>query len=1210
MHGIRLGRFGWQRWWRGLAERHGLLRHPVSIARRRLGTAVLLLLGTGAAAYSINTRDAAIRQGAIDFLSRATGGDVSVQRARFAMFDGITLHDVRIAVPFDPELDPTARTADEREIFSARSLRLNHNPWHLLFGRLTVREIIATRPKITLVYNSETGKRNWQLLHNARDAAEPPDAGARPMIRIRHAQVNSVNVGPEGRRGRSIDRLDADGRPQPETATGYCIEVRRLSEPAERTTVIFDPGARVVINSPFVDAALVRLQLPRTAQQFFDRIGLQGEVKLNRFVYEVDASQERDTEIILRRVRCGVPMSLLGDGGLGADAAGSAMSSALEMSDVEGIVNLSGDRLSVDISGRINGAKCRVTGHFADTTAGFEDAPFDLTLNGRAVPAPEGTLREYLVKADRVPETLQAILRDYDPHGAFDVDLHAVRIARGASTEITGSFSPGGARGRCVWFPYALKDLFGRVVMEPGFVGVEHLVGRHGSGRVRVDADIDRSRLWARIGVDIDGQGVELDERLRAALSDPYRDLWRRFQPRGFANITAHLRRNGSDSLTDVPVWTTQVTADLVDAAILYQGYPLPLEDVTGRLVMVDDRIDVLDLVGHRGDGAVRLNGFAATNDAGVREADFHIDAQSIALDDCFASALPPEGRGALGQFQPRGLVDLNGAIAVTGDGEIHYDLEAIVRDAAIRYRGFPYPIEDVNGCVRLHPDGFSIVSIAGRHGDAALSARGEVHRRDGGYEADLSLRGQRVALDDALYRACPAGLKRVWEMIRPAGTVDVATSLHYSADHGGPEEAPRHRTEIRSHGAAARFRAAPLPLSDIDSRVIITDRRIDIRSLTARSGQGAVRLAGTIDYSEAGLRGALNIDAAGLQFDEPVLRALPAGLRDAIASTTPGGGFDASFHPLRFEIDPDGRSRWEVTGTIRLRDASFDLGIKLTHLDGPVTGRLVVNRHGRVILKAETALGKATLADWQVEDLRADISAVPGSHKVLVQGAVARAYGGEASGTAEIRFDHAVDWQTSIVARDLQLSRVLKPGSDRAARGLLHGNIVLQGRSGPGGYIEGAGELFIRGAQVWKLPLMFAIFQVLNLTPDENVFHDGWLRYFLSGNTITFQKIDLQGKALSFVGGGRMDLNSKQMDITLLAGSPLRFRLPLLTDIVEGASRELMEVRVTGTPAKPNITPQPLKSLTRALETIFPDAPRKQGSRSVSLNDSPSAEP
>jgi hypothetical protein len=156
---------------------------------------------------------------------------------------------------------------------------------------------------------------------------------------------------------------------------------------------------------------------------------------------------------------------------------------------------------------------------------------------------------------------------------------------------------------------------------------------------------------------------------------------------------------------------------------------------------------------------------------------------------------------------------------------------------------------------------------------------------------------------------------------------------------------------------------------------------------------------------------------------------------------------------------------------------------------------------------------------------------------------------------------------------------------------------MFVRGRTGSRRFHEGGGEVFLREAEVWRLPLAMSIFQVLNLTPDENVFHDGWLKFYMTRSTLTLQKIDLQGKAMSFIGGGRMDLDTGELDVVLLAGSPVRITVPFLTEILEGASREVMEVRIRGTVAQPKIKPQPLKSLKRALETLFPpDQPSQAG--------------
>ena len=90
-----------RRRWRRFLERQTLVRHPVSLTRQRGGAALLTLLSLGTAWYAYTTSDEAIRRRAAAFLTEVTAGEVRVDRARFRMFDGITLYDVDTA-----ELEP------------------------------------------------------------------------------------------------------------------------------------------------------------------------------------------------------------------------------------------------------------------------------------------------------------------------------------------------------------------------------------------------------------------------------------------------------------------------------------------------------------------------------------------------------------------------------------------------------------------------------------------------------------------------------------------------------------------------------------------------------------------------------------------------------------------------------------------------------------------------------------------------------------------------------------------------------------------------------------------------------------------------------------------------------------------------------------------------------------------------------------------------
>lgn len=1195
-------------WWYRFVEREGLIRHPVSLSRQRVGWLLLALMFAAWGWYAFTTRDEGIRKRAVAFLESATGGEVSVGAAHFAMFGGITLNNVSVSVPFDSDLDPNANDPADRRIFTAGKVTLVHNPWRLLLGSLRVDEIIATQPTITLAQNAETGLRNWQLLSGIKEPGRKGGKPPRPRITLRQARAEVVSIDASGKSKPEYEDLDVDVQPHPQSPTGYYIEIRRYSEPAERTTVVFDPGRSLVSNTPFVDARTVKLQLPKQAQEFFEQILLSGEVKLSRLIYDAKTPEERETQIELRDVECRIPLSMLRGGD---EKVGSAVQAApgeqdeiiVVVSGARGALSLDGERLTLDVSGLINGAACHFEGTLEGIGGDLAALGLDVHIRGTDVPAPEGALREQLASNVQTPKLIRDILNDYDPRGAFDIDFRLQR-ARGSDAKMmfSGVLEPQNASGSPKEFPYRVTDVTGRLRFEPGLVHLESLIGRHGSASVHVTGKINRERRWPGADVTIDGTTVPFDTALYAALSDHHQQVWQRFNPVGTSRVRVTLHRPGGDADEPEPHWQTHVSAELNDTRIVFDAFPYPLRGVNGTLDIEGDCLRFDGITGHHGDASVRVDGYVMF-EGGEPEVELRVEASGMALDETLAKALPPEARGAFAQFQPEGSVDLLGRVSVAGGGSgMVYDLRAIVRDASICYRAFPYAIHDVNGEILIRPDEITVVNVTGRHGEGEVTARGGVRRLEDGHAADLVFDWKRLPLDSDLSASLPPSLKQVWTTLKPGGQIGLKMMLHHESRNG--KSWYRHNSEVEAAGTTVCFAGFPLPMTFNSGRAIIRDESIEFVSLKGTTAYGGIEINGEIDATPPGRRGTLAVRASELRLTSKLMEALPAALRDAFKAVKIRGNFDVALDPVRFDTDGEGRTQWVFAGQTTLKDASADLGFEVREGNGTIDGHGEIDREGKMVFFSRAALDRIRLAGWPLEHVSAEVVYDPDEGMVRVSRGIGHVYGGEVAGSAEIEpGDDHTDYQASITARDLMIERYLEAtrpgerrgeGNEATAKGLVFGNMILRGRSGANRRREAAGEVFVREAQVWRLPLGFALFQMLNLTPDENVFHDGWIKYYVSQNTLTFQHIDLQGSAVAFVGGGRMDLPSKRLDVTLLAGSPVRIRVPFLTEILEGAAREVMEVKVRGTLDKPDIQPQPLKGLTTVLKTLFPEPPER----------------
>lgn len=1193
--------------WRAFFASTSFLRHPVSVTRERVGVTILAIMVAGFALYTFTTRDSAIRQRAIDFIRKSTPGgiEISVGRAGFKMFEGITLYDVKLAVPHDDRLDPRATDFASRTIFSACSLKLIHNPWLLLVGKLRVERVVAVQPSIYLRHNTETGIRNWQLLTVEKSERKDSKPTFRPIITLRDARAVVDSIDADGRHEQREEVLDADVRPHPQAETGYYIEVRRYTEPIERATVYFDPGEKMVANTPFVDARTIRLQLPRPARDIFDRISLRGEVRLSRLLYDSLSDENRDTEIILRHVQCDIPLRMLEKEA--GSLAGDVNESLVRMEDVRGSVKIVGNTITMDAVGLVNKATCRLRGRLWNITADFPNFGVDVTFEAQAMPLPEGNVRKRMLgKESNIPGALREFLEDYEPHGRLDIFIHFARAENtGGNLRTDGRITTLDMTANTIWFPYPLDHVNGVVRFEGKDIYIENLHGRHGCGNVNINAHINVATKYSNVDLDIQGTSIPLDTHLYDALPARYQAVLDRFNPRGMAHIHARLHRPGGPADQPKPKWTPVLSIELLDARAAILPHPYPLENVHGRLEVDGDRTRIIGLSGESEGATMQFDGYAMIRDNRDTEMEVRVEADNIRLDEEYVRQMPRELGSELSRFNPRGRLDVLGTVSLReGSEQMKWSLGAKVRDATIRFAEFPYPLENLTGDLEIEEDRLTFSNITASHGDATLRASGEVRKPETGEGSivELTFNADGVPLDQILADSLPPNLKHVWNLLKPRGRVRVRTDIHSEATHG--QSRLSHRTEIELLDADILFTGFPLPLSNVSGKVLVDTGRVEILNITGRSGEASISLRGEIQFDPAGIHGALDITAESLQFDAPLVSALPTTLRKFVQSIQAQGRFDLHLTPLQFHIAADDSTAWYFDGALTLKNANADLGFKIQNCDGRIEGRGTINEAGILSLDSNLSAEKVTLASWHLTKLAARLHTADEGRFIKIDDAVADMYGGEAVGSAEIELGKRRSrYKASITAREMKLDRYvavhhprrepIQAGEEpQLARGDVSGNIILKGRTGQGGYSGADGEFFIREAQVWKLPIILAIFQVLNLTTDENVFHDGRVKFYLSKDQLTFQKIDLQGKAMSFVGGGTLDLATDHLDVTLLAGSPLRIDVPLLTELLEGVSREIMEVRLTGTLSKPQITPMPLKSFTNALKTLFPEPP------------------
>jgi hypothetical protein len=91
-----------------------------------------------------------------------------------------------------------------------------------------------------------------------------------------------------------------------------------------------------------------------------------------------------------------------------------------------------------------------------------------------------------------------------------------------------------------------------------------------------------------------------------------------------------------------------------------------------------------------------------------------------------------------------------------------------------------------------------------------------------------------------------------------------------------------------------------------------------------------------------------------------------------------------------------------------------------------------------------------------------------------------------------------------------------------------------------------------------------------------------------IMGDQAILDSFELRDKSLVMLGNGMIDLPTRQASLTVIAARPRDWpKLPILTELLEGTLRELIEVHGTGPLNDLKFEARPLRSLQAALQTL-----------------------
>lgn len=720
-----------------------------------------------------------------------------------------------------------------------------------------------------------------------------------------------------------------------------------------------------------------------------------------------------------------------------------------------------------------------------------------------------------------------------------------------------------------------------------------------GSGRVsgwHPRADFDLA---------LDAEKLVVGRQFEPLLPEVVARQWSRLLPAGEVDVTAKVARRSGVLHPDIAVRCRNVS-------LTHYRFPYRLDRTVGTVTYRDGQLD-MHLAGQAGGQPVQVDGRLATGTAGA-PGFVEVRGERLQIDDALLAALPQRSADIVRALRAAGgfgfVFRHERGPHISGG---HANSLGIRFDrCTLCYAGFPYPLSNVSGVIRMDRGRWTIHDMVGTNDTGEIRCSGvlEPHGDDDG-ELTLNLAGTGVVLEPELRGALPLGMRRIWDDVDPRGNAEFTATV-------------RHR--IRGRQTAVELSATPLGdtvsiepawfpyrLERLRGRLVWKDGLLRFEGVRGVHDRTTVATEGNCQFQpDGGWRVSFTrLTADRVRADHEVLDALPAGLRGAVAGVRLGGLVSLagtldvySTQPVPVP-QPDGRrvmvpgpaaAAWDMH--IDVQEATLDVGAALEHVHGGI--RLRGQSDGRSWWTAgDLAIDNATWRGLQLTTIKGPLlmdedgvrfgaaaAREPGSARRLTARLGAGTLQLDGSVALSARNDFAIS--ASLAEADLERMVADASGRPNRYRGRVFGTLELTGSRGGMHSLAGRGQVRLRDADIYELSVVVSLLKILRVkAPDRNAFSSSVVDFRIEGPRAYLDNIELSGDAISLVGAGEVDFDSNvNLTFRSIMGDS-ETQLPAVKRLLGGASGQFLLVHVDGTLAEPNATTEAFPTLAGALQRL-----------------------
>jgi hypothetical protein len=755
--------------------------------------------------------------------------------------------------------------------------------------------------------------------------------------------------------------------------------------------------------------------------------------------------------------------------------------------------------------------------------------------------------------------------------------------------------------------PQAVSDISAAFAADRAGIVCERLEGHSGSTLLRASGRMSGWDGGADFDLVLEAERLLVGRHWEPFLPASLAPQWSKLLPAGEVDLRAQVVRRAGRISPDVSVRCRNVS-------LTYYRFPYRVDRTVGTVTFAAGSV-AMHLTGLAGGHPVHVEGTIDTAAAGY-PGRVEVRGEGMRIDDALLDALPARNADIVRKLRATGTFDF--AFVHERDPRLERGfsntLGLRLTRCTMAYAGFPYPLSNVGGLVRMEGQRWTIRDVTGTNDTGLVRCSGTLEPDGaGGGELTLHLTGTGVVLEPELRDALPPGMRRIWDDVDPRGTAEFTARVRHRVGARQTDV----ELEATPLGDTVSIEPAwfPYRLEQLRGRLAWKDGRLRFEGVRGVHARTTVSTEGSCRFTpDGGWHVSFErLTADRFRADHDVLRALPAGLQQAVAGVrlkgllSVDGAIDIYSTAPREVAVAGGRTvlvpgpaaaAWDMQ--VDMEQAALDVGVPLEHVHGGI--RLRGASDGTAWRSfGEIAIDSALWKGLQVTGLRGPLLIDPSGARfgapatlpgepAAARRLTCRLGGGTLQLDGSVAAGDAGRFAVGVSLADVDLGRLAADlaGGSTVSRGRLHGAVEVSGSRAGSHSLSGRGQLRLRDADLYELPVIVALLKILRVkAPDRTAFESGLVDFRIEGPRAYLDTIELSGTAISLVGAGEIDLDSNiQLTFRPIMGES-ETQLPAMKRLLGGASGQFMLVRVDGTLAEPVTSTEAFPTLAAAVQQL-----------------------